>query len=201
MAALADGLSPEERDQFRLEAEQARQVEAQTETAVAQSITGLLVLLATTVYVALTYGLVREARTSRLAVAEAARREKSEAAALRALSAIRQSNIRSGRGEPETVKSESLRLHLGLEAEVPFIGSDEVAERVDACQEAARVFAWPVDQFRGYNHALASIRIREIVTITRYTLESYVGGRPLPDWHDLPHRTGAMNWLFGPPED
>lgn len=133
--------------------------------------------------------------------AEAKRHEKSVSASQRALLAIRTSNIRTGRGEPEDVKAACPALHAALEAEVPFIAHEDVAERVNACQEAARVFGWDESQFKGYNHALASIRIRQIVTQTRWTLEAYIAGRRLPDWPDLPNRVSAMSWVFGPRDD
>lgn len=213
--AVADGVSFRDRQSLRAEAAAAQQIEAQVEVAVAQSISALSVLVVTALYVGFTYQLVRQARSDHsvalaaLAEMRLAReqeltirqRDRSESAALRALGAIRRSNIRSGRGEPEQVKIACPELHAALEAEVPFVSDEEVARRLDACQESARVFGWPAEQFRGYNHALASIRIREIVTVTRSSLEAFVAGRALPDWRDLPERASAMTWILGPPEE
>lgn len=215
LEAASEGLSAQDREGLRAEAEAAQKVEAQIEAAIAQSLTALALLVVTALYVLLTYQLVQQARrdhevalatldemrASREQELSVRRRDRSEAAALRALDAIQRSDIRAGRGEPENVKLACPELHVALEAEAPFIADDEVASRVDACQEAARVFAWPADQFKGYDHAMASIRIRQIVTVTRSTLEAYVAGRALPDWHDLPRRREAMNWMLGPRVD
>lgn len=128
-------------------------------------------------------------------------RDRSVESALRCLTAIQDSNIRSGRGKPEHVKAACPALHLALEAEVPFLVDEEIAKRVNACQEAARVFGWPTNEFKGYNHALASVRIRQIVTVTRSSLEAYSAGRALSVWEELPERASAMAWIFGPRED
>lgn len=215
LEAIADGIPADERASLRAEAAAAQQVEAQIEAAVAQSLTALALLVVTAVYVWLTYQLVAATRAghdiSQATVNEMVaareqelhvrRQERSEEAALRAIQAIRDSDIRTGRGEPEAVKAACPALHVALEAEVPFIVDQEVVNRIDACQDAVRVFGWPEDQFEGYDHALASIRVRQIVTVTRRTLEAHVAGRALPDWGDLPERPAAMSWIFGPRRD
>lgn len=59
------------------------------------------------------------------------------------------------------------------------------------------MFAFPESEFEDFNYGMASIRVREIVTVTRWTLEAYIADRSLPEWTDLPTRPAAMRWVFG----
>lgn len=109
-SAREAGVPGDERRALEAEASAAQQIEAQVEMAIAQSFASVALLAVTGVYVALTYQLVREARTghaltrstieemqaSRQQDLDVRRREKSEVAALRALAAIRLSGVRNG---------------------------------------------------------------------------------------------------------
>lgn len=145
--------------------------------------------------------MVGEMREARLQELELRRREKSETAATRALDAIHESGI-SMSDMPRNPTSEAdaaLVLSRQLARYGPLIADLDVADRVRAASQAALVYGrdseteW-LDRDRG----LASVRLRQLIERTRWSIEAYLAERSLPAWDEMPRSLGAFAWIMGP---
>lgn len=128
-------------------------------------------------------------------------RDKSEAAARRALDGVR--DVQHGmRRRVPGVDRESLRAlsHL-LDAEAPLVEDAEVSERVAICGAIAATASWPDESIEREpvgSVDVARLRALAALDATRLVLEDYLRERSFDasHWQGLPSRGSAQAWLL-----
>lgn len=140
---------------------------------------------------------VKEMREDRMAADATRRRDKSEAAARRALgerpgaAAFDAAPWAGGGGAGRDLATLST-----LDAEAPLIEHPNVSECVDTCSLVAFTASWPDDQLAREpigSPAMARLRLQRVVDATRFVLEDYLRERDYEPsrWEDLPLRCVA----------
>lgn len=169
---------------------------------VAIAILTLALVIITAFYAWQTRLTVEEMRKARLELDENRRRDKSDAAARRALDAVRelQQTIRL-RGASGLDRNDIWLLSQALDAEALLIADEDVASKVRVCSLLAYTASWPDDVL--VKEAVASaglvrLRLQGAVDAVRWTLEDYLREREFnaERWTDLPNQANAQAWIL-----
>ena len=124
---------------------------------------------------------VKEMRESRTAADATRRRDKSEAAARRALESTRTlQHVMRRRGPAALDRDEIWQHSQRLDAEAPLIEDPNVSECVDTCGLIAFTASWPDDELAREpvgSPGMARLRLQLVVNATRFVLEDYLRER------------------------
>lgn len=145
---------------------------------------------------------VKEMRESRTAADATRRRDKSEAAARRALESTRTlQHVMRRRGPAALDRDEIWQHSQRLDAAAPLSEDPNVSECVHTCGLVAFTASWPDDELAREpvgSPAMARLRLQLVVNATRFVLEDYLRERDYEPtrWEGLPPRSGAQAWLL-----
>jgi hypothetical protein len=176
-----------------------------TAAAALQAAAAVILVFVTGYYAKMTRDLAGETRkmanamkTAQERAEELRRRERSERAALSALESLRSDNLGRGAGVVEQALADDVG-HV-LRWESSLVDDAEVQSRMRACSGVALVIAWSDESFEPERttRGQASLRLHNIATATRATLEAYLTEQALPEWVDLPEPAGAQAWALRP---
>lgn len=162
----------------------------------------LVLVLITGYYARQTRLTVEEMRAARRAALESRRRDKSEAAAQRALDAARQIQYLVRQSGASRVDPAALaELSKVLDAEASLIDDDHVSKVVDTCSVLAFTASWSEEAIareQVKSAGVVRLRLQGPLNALRRVLEDYVREREYNEsnWDDLPERSGAQAWLL-----
>lgn len=145
---------------------------------------------------------VEEMREARTAADATRRRDKSEAAARRALDGAREmQHLMRRTGAAGVGREDIWELSQLLDAEAPLIEDSHVSECVDTCGLLAYTASWPEDDLSREpvgSAGMVRLRLQRAVNGTRLVLEDYLREREYDAsrWEGLPARSNAQAWLL-----
>lgn len=145
---------------------------------------------------------VNEMRADREAAVSNRKRDKSEAAARRALDAARQiQHSMRKRGAAAVPREEFWELSQVLDAEAPLIDDAQISDRVDTCSLLAYTASWPNDELTSRpvgSVGMVRLRLKAFVDATRGAIQDYLleKGFDASRWSDLPDQGSAQEWIL-----